>query len=203
MFGEGSDAISRSWPDLISSSRFAIALDRQGYSDVITHQARSRCCSDAFAESLAGQLNDSIKTSPGGLGYQPSSHGVFTDTANYTGIIGECTNLSVGYFDQHSSHESLDVFFLSRLFVALCSIDPTALVDEHKPGIDEPADWPVWFRQSTFWETCEYCGIGYDPATSYAKDFGSYCSAECETEDISHYLDPAFGEVQRALRKVQ
>ncbi len=40
-------------PDPLEGIRFAIAFDRKGISSVITFQWTGRCCSDAFADSLA------------------------------------------------------------------------------------------------------------------------------------------------------
>lgn len=102
-----------------------IALDRMGYADIITHQSFDRCCSDDFALSLAEQLGGDFK---------PSQRGSFTDSANYTGIIGECTNLSIGYFKQHSYLETQDFNFLTFLLDKLCTLDFNKLVYSRKAG---------------------------------------------------------------------
>src|ERR1035437_8714888 len=125
--GEGSSELARYPGDTLAGSKYAMALDRSGTGDVIAHQY-ARCCLDTFAESLSAALNLS------GLDYQPDSTGVFTDTANYTDLIGECTNLSVGYQHAHSERETLDTVFLSHLFDALCTLDPALLVSERLPG---------------------------------------------------------------------
>ena len=44
--------------ELLSEFDRAIAVDRRDVISVITHQARGRCCSDAFAEALCDQLNE-------------------------------------------------------------------------------------------------------------------------------------------------
>lgn len=209
--GNGSSDLARLSPEWLAGSRFAIALDRKGYEDVITHQGFSRCCSDAFASSLAEQLNAS------GLTFSPSDRGLFTDTANYTDLIGECTNLSIGYFDCHTRAETVDVRFLERLLSALCEIDPSALVEDRKPG--EPDDTPLPFlwrgnypapSSETFpiaLVDCEWCGEAFDPDRSFAEMHTIYCSPECETDDYrdmaarlgSTYLDPVYEDVARAL----
>jgi len=48
----GSKFIAKRTPALLTGIDYAIALDRKGSRDVITHQF-GRCCSDAFAKSLA------------------------------------------------------------------------------------------------------------------------------------------------------
>lgn len=111
--GIGSGYIASRTPELLDGIKYAIALDRKGNNSVITHQG-GRCCSDAFADALADQL--------GGKFYADDT-GLFTDTANYTGIIPECTNISVGYYNAHTSKEYLDVSFLVNLLTKLCNID--------------------------------------------------------------------------------
>lgn len=103
--GIGSSFIADKTPALLNGIKYAIALDRKGYDSVISHQW-SRCCSDDFAWELSRQL---------GGEYKPDDTGTFTDTANYTDFIGECTNLSVGYHEAHSNKEWLDLHFLEEL----------------------------------------------------------------------------------------
>ena len=127
--GLGSQWIEKHNPKLVEGIKFAIALDRKGQSDVITHQ-RGRCCSDDFADSLGSQLGNYTK-----------AYGVFTDTANYKGLIGECTNISVGYENAHSSKELLDIVYLRNLRDKLVSLDISKLVSKRKPGEVEKFNW--------------------------------------------------------------
>lgn len=122
--GLGSDYIATHTPKKLDGVRAAIALDRKGYRSVITHQG-SRCCSDAFADSLAGAIS---------LGMVSDDTGLFTDTANYTHLIPECTNLSVGYERQHTAKETLDVAFLCQLLHSLLRLDTSKLVIERDPA---------------------------------------------------------------------
>jgi len=41
--------------------------------------------------------------------------GVYTDSAEFVDIIEECTNLSVGYFSEHTTSEKQDIDFLELL----------------------------------------------------------------------------------------
>jgi hypothetical protein len=111
----------------------AIAFDRRGYSDVITHQG-ARTCSDAFATDLAARLNSANEY----FAYATDDSGVFTDTANYTDDIAECTNLSVGYFKQHTGLEYQDVGFACDLADAMCSVDWSGLTVSRKAGEYDP-----------------------------------------------------------------
>lgn len=201
--GSGKLATGKDWAEGI---KCAIALDRKGYSDVITHQI-GRCASDAFALSLSAELNKGKPT----LDYEPSDQGIFTDTANYTGIIGECTNLSVGYFHMHSVHEELDLLFLQRMLESLCAVDASRLVFEREPGdyeLDDSFDYTTpqtwgWGNSnyrgptisrlgegfcdrdnsaSTEREYCFNCGILYRVDESLAIHYTRYCSRPCEDD---------------------
>jgi hypothetical protein len=123
--GVGSSYIADNHRSLLTGIKAAIAFDRRGTTDVITHQAGGRCASNVFAQSLASQL-------PGA--FSPSSHGIFTDTANYTDIIGECTNISVGYEDEHTSRESLDLGHALRVRNAMVEFDAGRLEFQRIPG---------------------------------------------------------------------
>ncbi len=69
----------------------------------------------------------------------PSDRGSFTDSANYTTLIAECTNVSVGYFSQHTSRERFDLEWLERHLVpALLKVDWAGLPVEREatPSVD-------------------------------------------------------------------
>ncbi len=101
-----------------------------------------RCCSDTFARSLTRQLRKVGR-------YRPSSHGIYTDTAEYTGIIGECTNLSVGYDCEHSTHESVDYWHALKLCHALMRLDEDKLVCERTPDEDEDYRYDALVEEDT------------------------------------------------------
>lgn len=126
--GIGSKWIAKEAPDLLMGIKYAIALDRRGKDSIITHQWGGRCCSEVFSKSLEAEL---------GMGLKSDSGGSFTDTASYTGLIGECTNLSVGYTAQHSRVEDLDQNYLSWLLERLLVLDWDNLTDARKPGDKE------------------------------------------------------------------
>lgn len=134
--GLGSDYIATHGRDLLKGITSAIALDRKGYRDIITFQGR-RGCSDTFAESLAIGLD---------MDFRADDSGLFTDTANYFTLIPECTNISVGYFAQHSKHESLDSEFLVALRHRLIALDISKLTIERDPSSksEYPDDDLLW-----------------------------------------------------------
>ncbi len=98
----------------------AVSFDRKGYSDVITHQMDQECCSSAFATALAKGLSQHIKGYPV---YSANPNGGYTDSYCFRDCIPECTNLSIGYFNEHRSNEYLDYGFLEKLLNALCRIE--------------------------------------------------------------------------------
>lgn len=124
----GSKYITKENKELVDGIKFAIALDRKGTRDVITHQRGKRTCSDDFAKSMADQL---------GMGYMPDNGGIYTDTAEYTDLIGECTNISVGYRNAHGQSERLDCSHIFKLRDALLKLDWEQLVEKRKPGESE------------------------------------------------------------------
>ena len=117
-YGMGSFWIADTCPERLAGLARAVAFDRGGTRDVITHQSGDRCCSDTFAKALAKQI---------GLGFRPCARGVFTDTANYTSRIPECTNLSIGYGRCHTPREYQDYGFLAKLLPALLAVNWEAL----------------------------------------------------------------------------
>ena len=136
--GQGSEYVAKETPERLAGLKYAIAFDRKGTMDIITHQYGGRSASDEFANSLARCL---------GMGHVPDDGGTFTDTANYTDIIPECTNLSVGYGQAHSANEYLDVVYLSALLKKILKADFSALVCARTPGEVDPPDDAAWWTE--------------------------------------------------------
>jgi putative aminopeptidase FrvX len=93
-----------------------VSFDRRGYNSVITHQMGRRGCSEDFALALAEEFGYH------GLSYRPDNTGIYTDSVEFFGTIPECTNLSVGYYHEHSRDERQDVKFLDELAKASCLV---------------------------------------------------------------------------------
>lgn len=111
----------------------AVSFDRKGTGDVITHQGwGERCCSDEFAAALGEALSGHPE-----LLYLPDDSGVYTDTAEFTELIPECSNISVGYANEHSAKETLDVGHLKKLVDQCCKIDWETLPTRRDPSIVE------------------------------------------------------------------
>ena len=120
--------------DLLESLTHCISFDRKGYNDIITEQWGGRCASDKWATNFAKQLNDIDDT----ISLSPNI-GTFTDSANFTDIIAECTNISVGYDMQHTDQETQDMAFADKLVNALLQVDWLKQPSHRNPADATPA----------------------------------------------------------------
>jgi len=126
--GVGSKGMSTHHGSWLSTFTHAIAFDRRDTTSIITHQGFGRCCSDEFARERLG------------MAHMPDSTGIYTDTAECTKLIGECSNVSVGYEGEHLRGEMLDVGYLLKLRDALIAMDCSNLVVSREPGEIDLAD---------------------------------------------------------------
>jgi hypothetical protein len=117
----GSSKVSQYWDSLPFSKKInkVISFDRRGTSSIITEQFGGVCCSDIFANELSQRLN-SVENS---FNFRPDPTGIYTDSAQFIDIVPECTNISVGYYNEHSSSERQDIEFLKKLCKAVIKID--------------------------------------------------------------------------------
>jgi hypothetical protein len=94
-----------------------ISFDRRGTKSVITFQSSKRCCSEEFATELSNELNKF------GMSMAPDDSGVYTDSAEFVHRIPECTNISVGYYKEHTHFEHQDIDHLIKLAVAVTKVN--------------------------------------------------------------------------------
>lgn len=162
----GSSALVEEYPEWLPEIDLAIALDRRGTTDVITHQG-GRTASDAFALELATTI---------GMGYEPSDRGIFTDTERYAGVVPECTNLSVGYEHAHSPDEILDADHVFALSDRLCEVgsliatigatrDPLAPDHDEFSWLDRYEDFPSDAVRDD--QRSPYLDADFDAVTQY------------------------------------
>ena len=158
--GRGSSYIAQETPELLEGIRYAVAFDRRGYDSVVESQF-GPCCSFEFAGELRRQL--------GFYDNPADAIGLFTDTANYTQLIPECSNISVGYFDAHSPQERQDVGFALDLLERVSKLDidrlPTVRDNRFSKFTDafsHDADFfycPFCDEVGEHWDSvCESCG---------------------------------------------
>ena len=77
---------------------------------------------------MAAELNKS------GLSYKKDDGGVYTDSAEFVDIIPECTNVSVGYYKEHTFDERQDIKHLADLAEACLRVDWESLPTERDPS---------------------------------------------------------------------
>jgi hypothetical protein len=175
--GIGATFLAKTQRELLSEFDRAIAFDRRGIDSVITHQGRGRCCSDVFADALSAALNADDT-----LMYLPDSTGVYTDTAEFIEDIPECTNISVGYYSEHSDKESLDILHFQALANRVARIDWDSLPTDRDPTVVETVDWGRWGVYAgaslTGVNSSFAAGDGYHHLSSddYDWDFDSYAT---------------------------
>ena len=121
-----------------------ISFDRRGTGSIITHQSCGRSCSDAFADELCSQLNAL------GMDYSKDSGGVYTDSAEFADDIPECTNVSVGYYKEHTTSEHQDIAHLTALAEACVLVDWENLPTKRDPKVYEPKPYGGGYSWS--WE---------------------------------------------------
>ena len=114
-----------------------ISFDRRGYGSVITEQMMGVCCSDEFAKDLSAQLNKANLS----FNFKPDPTGIFTDSACFVDIIPECTNISVGYFNEHHEIEKQDIRFLINLCEAVIKVDWNSLPIMRDPNFVDPTSY--------------------------------------------------------------
>lgn len=170
--GLGSEWSAQNEPERYKGFKRAVAFDRKDVCSVITHQFGGRCCSEAFANALCTAL---------AMGHAPDSTGSFTDTANLTHLVSECTNVSIGYWNAHTSSEYLDTVYLQRLLQALVQTDWETLPVERDPA------------------SCDYgYGSDFEPWLS-DDDASGYSELECVRQaGLSYAQELVYGSPEYA-----
>lgn len=202
----GSRSYADDHADDLAHYTHAIAFDRMGTADVITHQCGMRTCSDLFADYLADHLN------VGGLHYSPSDRGLFTDTESYADIVSECSNVSVGYFGAHGRSEYVEVAHVLALRERLLALDPAALPVFRDPMVSDNVwgyhygrgdsvvlDWPE--EDDERWQIVD--GVWVDTWKDDLPILTREHLAYADTVNDADFLDPCYGSIQRALRLVK
>lgn len=134
----GSSGILKANPEFFKDYKKCISFDRRGYGSVITKQFSTTCCSNQFAAKLVEELGKACGTT-----FKEDPTGVYTDSAVFMDDIPECTNISVGYFNEHTHHEHQNITYLEWLCKGVLKVDWENLPVERDP--DE-----VYYRQSSY-----------------------------------------------------
>lgn len=117
----GSSSLSKNWnkSEYSKTINKIISFDRRGEKSIITHQFFQRCCSDEFAKELSNRLNNCGEE----LAMDLDDGGLLTDSAEFMDIVPECTNISVGYMNEHTFNEEQNIYFLQKMCRASVKID--------------------------------------------------------------------------------
>ncbi|WP_349434262.1 M28 family peptidase [Pararhizobium sp. A13] len=145
----GSRDLARGNPEFFADIDAAIAFDRMGYDSVITHQMGMRTASDRFALSFSMMLDDALGDGSKSK-YAADDGGAYTDTNEYSHLVPECTNISVGYHSQHTRNESQHVGHLIALRNLLVKADLSTLVIARDPAQVEYAGSRGFYRGGFF-----------------------------------------------------
>jgi len=113
----------------LKSVNKVVSFDRRGTTSVITDQMYDECCSGDFARELAARLNSTGNA----LEMAPDNTGVCTDSAQFMDVYPECTNISVGYYKEHTTSECQDLRHLVRICRAAASVDWDSLPVKRDP----------------------------------------------------------------------
>jgi putative aminopeptidase FrvX len=110
----------------LSNIKKVISFDRKGTDSVITFQSGFRCCSEAFAIELFTELNEKSKienTIDLTFNYKADPTGICTDSKSFMEIYPECTNISIGYYKEHTHDEYQNILHLEKLAKTAVLID--------------------------------------------------------------------------------
>lgn len=117
--------------DYLENIKKCISFDRRKTESVITEQLGRVCCSTKFGKSLCDEYNKN------GLNFSLDPTGVYTDSASFIDDIPECTNISVGYNNEHTIKEYQNMDFLIKLCEASVKVDWESLPVARKVGLNQ------------------------------------------------------------------
>jgi hypothetical protein len=131
--GIGSNQVSGEWDkfEFLKNVKKCISFDRRRTTSVITHQLGRQCCSNDFGTGLCKAYNTH------GLNLSLDNGGIYTDSASFMDDIPECTNVSVGYLNEHTGREEQNMTFLIQLCEASIKVDWKSLPVARKIGLNQ------------------------------------------------------------------
>jgi len=164
-----------------------IAFDRRGYDSIITEQT-SVCASDEFAKELANRFNEY------GFWFKPDPTGVYTDSAEFTDVIPECSNISCGYFSEHTKSEKQDLEFLELLAIVSTQIEwETLPIVRDKDKIYKGKKSK--YKYSSSWEWDDEYGYGGRNGTTYPAKNKSKVKTSTSSSSIKTFEDDGDGNL--------
>jgi hypothetical protein len=168
----GSKKLAAAWKTTEFSKyiKKVVSFDRRGTDSIITYQMFGRCCSDEFAQELANRMNATGNR----MKMELDDTGILTDSAKFVKLVPECTNISVGYQNEHTGRECQDIEFLRRLCNTVSKVDWETLPVKRDPLEEDEYD--------------DYYGYGsFGSLSKY--NYGNYEeNPEWKEENYTHVL---------------
>jgi hypothetical protein len=131
--GIGSNRVSSEYDSIeyLKNIKRCVSFDRRKTGSVITQQLGRVCCSNDFATALCKEYAKS------NLNFSLDPTGIYTDSASFIDDISECTNISVGYENEHTGRELQNMTFLIKLCEASIKVDWDSLPTIRKVGLNQ------------------------------------------------------------------
>jgi hypothetical protein len=179
----GSRHIVSKEPGLTAGINKVVSFDRRGTDSVVTHQMGRRTASDRFAFGLSYYLD-----------MRPDSTGVYTDSNEYAHIVSECTNVSVGYFNQHTRLEEQNVDFVEGLIKRIINTPWSDICHSRKIFDEFVFDD---FSDTTYDKECHYCWremplSTYDGGVELCRECAEYVGGSEVLAVQDPYLDYSY-----------
>jgi transcriptional regulator with XRE-family HTH domain len=189
--GIGSRALSSIYDrcEYLTDVKACVSFDRRRTTSVITHQMSRRCCSDDFGQFLCDEYNKN------GLNLSLDTTGVFTDSASFIEDIAECTNISVGYYNEHRNTEMQNISYLERLAKASVKVNWDKIPVKRKIGYNEE----LYKKWKSLIDEIKKNVFGIEVKV-IGKDDRIFISIDLEQIDIEEIYD-ALIRVQTILNK--
>jgi len=138
-----------------------ISFDRKGTNSIITYQWNGRCASDKFADGLIEEFKKQ------GMEFENDPTGVCTDSVQFQDFIPECTNISVGYYNEHTTREVQDLDFLEEISKAVLGIDWESLPVDRDPSVSDWGEYGAWAEYQREEEE-------YDGRKTFHRDYTTF-----------------------------
>jgi hypothetical protein len=175
--------------DFLKNVKKCVSFDRRKTGSVITSQYGRVCCSNEFATALCKEYNKS------GLNLSTDPTGVFTDSASFIDDISECTNVSVGYNNEHTFREIQNMTYLEKLAKASLKVNWLQLPAVRKVGINEE----LLRKHKTLIDTVKKSIFGLDVKVVGVQD-KIFIKIDLDLADVKTIFD-TLSQVQGLLYK--
>ena len=193
--GIGSRALADKYDEVpyLKNIKRCVSFDRRKTISVITSQAGGVCCSDEFANALCAEYNKN------GLNLKPDPTGVFTDSASFIDDISECTNVSVGYLNEHTVKEIQNMDYLIDLCKASVNVNwdslPAVRTVQDRAAMKEMIN-RIKSSNKGFVDALK--GVNLDKTIS--TDYGNvYVNFDLDNEDIDNIIE-SLKELRRVMK---